>query len=146
MRQDKNASGIGSAAKRDRVERELIDARGSIDSRTFNEEQRISSTAKDARDRHAASVETANARSHWHSRSGQRARGAACRNRQSALRDKASTPKQSSNIGFTRSVLSGPADYTTPDRFSTSNVPPLLKIAVPAIILLAIIAIVVAVF
>ena len=146
MRQDSNASGVDSAARHNRVERELIDARGSIDSRTFDEERRISPVAKDERDRHAASVETTNTRNHWHSRSGQRSRNAVSGIKQPALRGKAPAPKQLSGIGFTRSVLSGPADYTTPDKFSASNVPPLLKVAIPVIILLVIVAIAVAVF
>lgn len=146
MQQGYNTPGVGSAADRGRPGRELIDARGSIDSRTFNEEQRISSIAKDARDRHAASVETPNSRNHWHSRSGRGTRSAAGGIKQPALRGKASMPKQPSGIGFTRSVLSGPADYATPDKFSASNVPPFLKVAIPVIILLVIVAIAVAVF
>ncbi len=146
MRQGSTASGVDSAAKHNRAERELIDARGSIDSRTFDEERRISPVAKDDRDRHAASVETTSARNHWHSRSGQRSRNAASGIRQPAIRGKTSMPKQPSGIGFTRSVLSGPADYTTPDKFSASNVPLFLKVAIPVIILLVIVAIAEAVF
>ena len=145
MQQGNNTPSVGSAANRGRPERELIDARGSIDSRTFNEEQRISSVAKDARDRHAASVETTNARHHWHSRSGRDARSAAGGIKQPALRGKASMPKQPSGIGFTRSVLSGPADYATSDKFSASNVPLFFKVAIPVIIILIIVAIAVVV-
>lgn len=91
--------------------RELIDARGSIDSRTFNEEGRISSIAKDKRDRHEAMVRTETSNLRWSSRS--------------------------SNVGFSGGVLSSGSDYGRPDG-SSSSVPLFFKIAVPVIVLLVI--------
>ena len=52
-------------------ERILIDARGSIDSRTFDTEGRISSVVKDERDRHDPIVDLNASPTHWHSKAGQ---------------------------------------------------------------------------
>lgn len=98
--------------------RDLIDARGSIDSRTFNEEGRISSIAKDKRDRHAPSAESDFSKNRWRSHSG--------------------------GIGFSGGVLSGGADYGKPEnRFSET--PVFFKIMVPVIAVLVVIVIALAV-
>lgn len=95
--------------------RELIDARGSIDSRTFNEEGRISSVAKDKRDRHNATIESNLSKTRWHSRSG--------------------------GVGFSTGVLSGGSDYGRPES-RMPDVPTFFKVALPVIAVL--IAVVVA--
>lgn len=98
--------------------RDLIDARGSIDSRTFNEEGRISSVAKDKRDRHAPSAESDFSKNRWRSHSG--------------------------GVGFSDGVLSGGADYGKPEnRFS--GTPVFFKITVPIIGVLVVIFIALAV-
>ena len=130
-----------SSVRRSVPGRELIDARGSIDSRTFDEEHRISPVAKDDRDRHAASVDVISSRTHWHSRSSQSARTAFGDTRRLPTRGAKTAPKQQSGVGFTRSVLSGPADYTPPSKLSSSNVPVIKIVAAAAIILLVIAAI-----
>ena len=121
-------------------QRELIDARGSVDSRTFDEERRISPVAKDDRDRRAARVDVIDARTHWHSRSSQTTRGASGGMQRLSNRGAKVAPKRQSSIGFTRSVLSGPADYTPPSKLSSSNVSLLKMVGIAAAILLAIIA------
>ena len=100
-------------------ERELIDARGSIDSRTLNEEGRISSVAKDARDRHDAYVQGGYSGSRWRSHSG--------------------------SVGFSGGVLSGGPDYGRPER-NASGVPLFFKIAVPLIAVLLVVVLVLAFF
>ena len=97
--------------------RVLIDARGSIDSRTLNEEGRISSIAKDKRDRHDASVEGGFSSSRWRSHAG--------------------------GVGFSGGVLSGGADYGRPER-NAEGVPLFFKIIVPAIAILLIVVLVLA--
>ena len=53
------------------LNREVIDGRGSIDSRTFNESQQISGYSRDERDRPEPMVDTVNARTSRRSRAGQ---------------------------------------------------------------------------
>jgi len=95
----------GAHARRSGGSREVIDARGSIDSRTFNETHEISSTTKDVRDRHAAELDSMSHTS-WHSRAGQGFdavpdAGAAHR----------IAPRPPSNIGFSGGVMSGGQNY-----------------------------------
>lgn len=99
--------------------RDLIDARGSIDSRTFNEEGRISSIAKDKRDRHAPSAESDFSKTRWRSHSG--------------------------GVGFSGGVLSGGADYGKPQK-QLSEIPPFFKIAIPIIAILLIVVVALAFF
>lgn len=61
-----------SESRRGRAQnREVIDGRGSIDSRTFNESQQISGYSRDERDRPDPMVDTVNSRTSWRSRAGQ---------------------------------------------------------------------------
>lgn len=98
--------------------RELIDARGSIDSRTFNEEGRISSVAKDKRDRRNAAVESNLSKTRWHSRSG--------------------------GVGFSGGVLSGGSDYGRPES-RMPDVPTFFKVALPVIAVLIAVVIILAI-
>ena len=98
--------------------RDFIDARGSIDSRTFNEEGRISSIAKDKRDRHAPFAESDFSKTRWRSHSG--------------------------GVGFSGGVLSGGADYGKPEN-RLSETPAFFKIMVPVIAVLVVIVIALAV-
>ena len=141
MPKDDIIKSSGSSVRRSASGRELIDARGSIDSRTFDEERRISPVAKDDRDRHAASVDVISSRTHWQSRSNQGARSTSGDMRRLSVRGAKVAPKQQSSVGFTRSVLSGPADYTPPSKLQPSNASAIKTAGVAAIILLAIVVI-----
>lgn len=94
--------------------REVIDARGSIDSRTLDEEGRITSIAKDKRDRHEASVDAGFSRSRWRSHAG--------------------------GVGFSGGVLSGGADYGRPEK-GIGDVPTFFKVALPVIVGLVVLVI-----
>ena len=98
-------------------DRELIDARGSIDSRTLNEEGRISSVVKDARDRHDAYVQGGYSGSRWRSHAG--------------------------GVGFSGGVLSGGSDYGRSDRRG-EGIPAFFKVALPVIAILLVAVLVLA--
>lgn len=113
----------GAHVRRSGVSREVIDARGSIDSRTFNETHEISSTTKDVRDRHAAELDSMSHTS-WHSRAGQ---GFDAVPDAGAARRIA--PRPPSNIGFSGGVMSSGPNYGRPGA-SRLLVPVLLLVAV----------------
>lgn len=118
------------------LNREVIDGRGSIDSRTFNESHQISAYSRDERDRHDPMVDTAPPRITWRSRAGQGfdaapeggagAHGLPLRQRTS-----------SGNVGFT-GVMSGRADYSAPNGPS-AGIPLFLKVTIPIIVILLIV-------
>ena len=73
-----------SEARRGRaLNREVIDGRGSIDSRTFNESHQISAYSRDDRDRHDPMIDTMDNRT-WYSRAGQGFAGTSHRSRSPA--------------------------------------------------------------
>ncbi len=115
--------------------REVIDARGSIDSRTFNETHEISSTTKDARDRHSAELDSISHTS-WRSRAGQ---GFDSVPDAGAGRRIASRPvpqRSKSNIGFSGGVMSSGPNYGR-SSFPSKAVVVLVAIA---IVLVAVVA------
>lgn len=114
--------------------REVIDARGSIDSRTFNETHEISSIARDARDRHDPSLDTISHKT-WYSRAGQGFDGvpdAGASANQPPLRS-----MRSRSVGFNGGVMSGKSDYP-----GTTRRVPILLIAGLVVILILIVAII----
>lgn len=118
------------------LNREVIDGRGSIDSRTFNESHQISAYSRDERDRHDPMVNTAPPRTTWRSRAGQGfdaapeggagAHGLPLRQRTS-----------SGNVGFS-GVMSGRADYSASSS-PLAGIPLFLKVTIPVIVILLIV-------
>lgn len=127
------------------LNREVIDGRGSIDSRTFNESHQISSYSRDERDRHDPMVDTVEARTSWRSRAGQGFDAApdagAAHGMAAPLRPRGS---RASDVGFS-GVMSGRANYGAPAG-PLAGVPTFLKVTVPIIVILLAIVIYLVVF
>lgn len=99
------------------VPRDVIDARGSFDSRTFSEDNRISHTSKDERDRPRAAIDTSMSTTRWHSRAG------------NGFKDY-STPRPMA-LGGTRNRYP----------VQRSGIPTVLKVAIPVVVIAIIIAV-----
>ena len=113
------------------LNREVIDGRGSIDSRTFNESHQISGYSHDDRDRHDPMVDTVAARTNWRSRAGQGFEAVSDGGVSAPLRSRAS---RASEVGFS-GVMSGRANYCAPSG-PLAAVPSFLKVTVPIIVVL----------
>lgn len=113
------------------LNREVIDGRGSIDSRTFNESHQISGYSHDDRDRHDPMVDTVAARTNWRSRAGQGFEAVSDGGVSAPLRSRAS---RASEVGFS-GVMSGRANYSAPSG-PLAAVPSFLKVTVPIIVVL----------
>lgn len=116
------------------LNREVIDGRGSIDSRTFNESHQISGYSHDDRDRHDPMVDTVTARTNWRSRAGQGFEAAPDGGMPAPLRPRGS---RASDVGFS-GVMSGRANYSAPSG-PLAAVPSFLKVTVPIIVILLVI-------
>ena len=132
-----------SEARRGRaLNREVIDGRGSIDSRTFNESHQISAYSRDDRDRHAPMIDTMDNRT-WYSRAGQGfatpAEGAP--GAPAPVRRPRSS--RASDVGFA-GVMSGSANYGGAQ--GGSGVPLFVKVAVPLIVVLLVVIVCLLVF
>lgn len=113
------------------LNREVIDGRGSIDSRTFNESHQISGYSHDDRDRHDPMIDTVAARTNWRSRVGQGFEAVSDGGVSAPLRSRAS---RASEVGFS-GVMSGRANYSAPSG-PLAAVPSFLKVTVPIIVVL----------
>ena len=113
------------------LNREVIDGRGSIDSRTFNESHQISGYSHDDRDRHDPMGDTVAARTNWRSRAGQGFEAVSDGGVSAPLRSRAS---RASEVGFS-GVMSGRANYSAPSG-PLAAVPSFLKVTVPIIVVL----------
>lgn len=121
------------------LNREVIDGRGSIDSRTFNESHQISGYSRDERDRPDPMLDTVNSRTNWRSRAGQGfdaspdapAHGLPLRPRD----------MRGAGVGFSGGVMSGRADYAAPSGRG-AGIPLFLKIGIPIIVILLVVIIV----
>lgn len=132
-----------SEARRGRaLNREVIDGRGSIDSRTFNESHQISAYSRDDRDRHDPMIDTMDNRT-WYSRAGQGfatpAEGAP--GAPAPVRRPRSS--RASDVGFA-GVMSGSANYGGAQ--GGSGVPLFVKVAVPLIVVLLVVIVCLLVF
>ncbi len=115
--------------------REVIDARGSIDSRTFNETHEISSTTKDARDRHSAELDSMSHTS-WRSRAGQGFDSVPDAGAARRIAPRPAPHRSRSNIGFSGGVMSSGPNYGRP-AFPAKAVIALLAVA---LVLVAVVA------
>lgn len=118
------------------LNREVIDGRGSIDSRTFNESHQISAYSRDERDRHDPMVDTVEARTTWRSRAGQGFDGAVdpagAHAMPAPLRPRGS---RASDVGFS-GVMSGRANYSAPASGPLAALPTFLKVTILVIVIL----------
>ncbi len=112
--------------------REVIDGRGSIDSRAFNETHELVGYSIDDRDRPKAAVDASFSKTRWHSRAGQ---GFSDVPDSGAARHAPARPQRRSEVGFSGGVMSGRANYTAP-KTGLAGVPLFVKIAVPIIVVL----------
>lgn len=117
------------------LNREVIDGRGSIDSRTFNESHQISGYSHDDRDRHDPMLDTVSSRTNWRSRAGQGfdsvPDGGAAHGMPAPLRPRGS---RASDVGFS-GVMSGRANYSAPSG-PWAGIPTFLKVTIPIIVVL----------
>ncbi len=118
------------------LNREVIDGRGSIDSRTFNESHQISAYSRDDRDRPDPMLDTVSGRTSWRSRAGQgfdAAPEGGMGTHGLPLR-----PRSAGNVGFSGGVMSGRADYGAPAG-PLAGIPLFLKVTIPIIVILLIV-------
>lgn len=109
--------------------RDLIDGRGSIDSRAFNERREIVGYTIDDRDRHDPMLDTTDSHSRWRSQDGYDV------SRQRISSGRARTrPNQ---IGLQGGSLGKRRDFAAAN--PASGIPLFVKVAIPVIIVLAII-------
>lgn len=121
------------------LNREVIDGRGSIDSRTFNESHQISGYSRDDRDRPDPMLDTVSSRTNWRSRAGQgfeTSPDAASHGLPLRPRD-----MRGSGVGFSGGVMSGRADYAASSSRG-AGIPLFLKIAIPIIAILLVVIVV----
>ena len=120
------------------LNREVIDGRGSIDSRTFNESHQISGYSRDERDRPDPMVDTMEARTTWRSRAGQGFDGVPDSGTRAL--PVMPRPRRSTNPGFSRTSVGGRRDYGAPSHAPT-GMPTFLKVTIPVMIILLIVII-----
>lgn len=111
--------------------REVIDGRGSIDSRAFNEMHRLSGYSVDESDKPDPMIDTSNPKAKWRSHAGE---GGASHVRLNRRMD----------LGSLSDTISGSANYGRASAFS--SLPPFVKIAVPVLVILVIILVAIVFF
>ncbi|MEC4272821.1 hypothetical protein VJ923_06585 [Adlercreutzia sp. R25] len=114
------------------LNREVIDGRGSIDSRTFNESHQISSYSRDDRDRHDPMIDTMDSRT-WHSRAGQGFVTPADGAPVAPIAPRRPRGSNASDVGFA-GVMSGRSNYGGTQ--GAAGMPLFLKVALPVIVVL----------
>lgn len=107
--------------------REVIDGRGSIDSRAFNEMNRLVSYSVEESDKPDPMIDTSNPKAKWRSHAGS---GGALSRR--------------TDLGSLSDAISGSANYGHRSGFAT--LPPFVKIAIPVIALLIVILLIIVFF
>lgn len=109
--------------------REVIDGRGSIDSRAFNEMNRLVSYSVDESDKPDPMIDTSNPKAKWHSHAGGDARPRINRR---------------VDLGSLSDSISGSANYGRSSAFS--SLPPFVKVAIPVLAILIIILVAIVFF
>lgn len=109
--------------------REVIDGRGSIDSRAFNEMNKLVSYSVEESDKPDPMIDASNPKAKWHSHAGD---GAGVR------------PRRSFDLGSLSDSISGSASYGRKSAFS--SFPPFVRIAIPVLVVLIIVLIVIVFF
>ncbi|MCI8469279.1 MAG: hypothetical protein HFJ75_07330 [Eggerthellaceae bacterium] len=120
-------------------DREVIDGRGSIDSRTFNESHQISSLSHDERDRPRAAIDASMTEGRWHSRAGQGFDAVPDAGALGTLPGRVRAHRPPSGVGFSGGVVSGRGDYAGTGGGFLSGVPLFFKVTVPIIVVLVIV-------
>ena len=133
-------------ARRAAGNREVIDGRGSIDSRTFNESHQISSLSHDDRDRPRAAIDASMTETRWHSRAGQGfdsvPDAGAMGGIPARVRPHGPGHRAPSGVGFSGGVVSGRGDYAGAGGGFLAGIPLFFKVTVPLIVVLLVILIV----
>lgn len=133
-----------SGSRRGRTtNREVIDGRGSIDSRAFNETHELVGYSIDERDKPRAAVDDSFASTRWHSRAGQ---GFSDVPDSGSARPGSQRAPRRSNVGLSGGVMSGRANYT-PARGGVlgalAGLPLPVKIIVPILVVVLVIVLIV---
>ncbi len=118
--------------------RDVIDGRGSVDSRAFNERNELVGYSIDARDKPQAAVDTTYTDTRWHSRAGQGFTDASDMGVSSL-----STDDHSADRGRYRGLNNNAYSNAGNQRRTFGGVPLFVRIAVPVIIILIILLIVI---
>ncbi len=118
--------------------RDVIDGRGSVDSRAFNERNELVGYSIDSRDKPQATVDTSYSDTHWHSRAGQGFTDASDMGISSLPAERPSADKD-----YHRNLSDGSYSNIGVQRHGSGSLPLFVRIAVPVIIILIILLIVV---
>lgn len=110
--------------------REVIDGRGSIDSRAFNEQNRMVGYSVSEEDKPAPAVDASNPKAKWRSHAGQGFGNGA---------------RRRVDLGTLSDSISGSANYGKGPR-TFSSLPPFVRIAIPVLVVLLIVLIVIVFF
>ncbi|MCI9627963.1 MAG: hypothetical protein HFJ64_01825 [Eggerthellaceae bacterium] len=121
------------------MNRQVIDARGSVDSRAFNENDELVGYSIDDRDRPQPFVDSSNSKSRWRSHAGQGFDGTRSR---SAAPTRPSAKRQRLNLSSLSDTISGKDSYGNP-KSGIAGLPIFVKIAVPIIVVLLIVLLVI---
>lgn len=116
------------------VNREVIDGRGSIDSRAFNETHELVGYSIDERDRPRAAVDGSFSQTRWHSRAGQ---GFSDVPDSGSTRPGSTRAPRKNNVGFSGGVMSGRANYEPPKR-GLAALPLAAKVAIAGVVVVLI--------
>lgn len=111
--------------------REVIDARGSIDSRAFSEMNRLVGYSVEEEDRPDPMVDATNPKAKWHSHAGQ-----------GFANDAQMRANRRLDLGKISDTVSGSAEYGR-GAHGFSSLPPFVRIAIPVIAILAIVLLIV---
>lgn len=111
--------------------REVIDGRGSIDSRAFNEMNQLVSYSVEESDKPDPIIDTSNPKAKWRSHSG------------SNTSDRPRLSRRT-DLGSLSDTISGSANYGRGKPFS--SLPPFVKVAIPVLVILIIVLIVIVFF
>ncbi len=106
--------------------RDVIDGRGSIDSRAFDEQRRLVGYSVDESDKPAPAVDASNPKAKWHSHAGQGFQS--------------SRPKVNRrlDLGSLSDSISGSANYGKGNQ-GFSSLPPFVKLAIPVLVILVVV-------
>lgn len=117
--------------------RQVIDARGSVDSRAFNEKDELVGYSIDDRDRPQPFVDSSNSKSRWRSHAGQGFDGTRDR---SAAPTRPSAKRKGIDLGSLSNAMSGKDAFGNP-KSGIAGLPVFVKIAVPIIVILVLVLI-----
>ena len=124
------------------VNRQLIDARGSVDSRAFSEYDELVGYSVDEADRPDPYVDSSNGTSRWKSHAGQGFDGTRDRSKAPSIASKRQPVNRGLGLGSLTDAISGHDSYGNP-KSGLAGLPVYVKIAIPVIVVLVIILLII---